>query len=324
MGIFSTYSTGENRVTASFLAVLRSLSLDRIHRVLGALLEQSEFELVSFQNQPSKGAAGVPDAVIQSSCSLLIETKIKRNTANRKQLERHLERFEGATEANCLLLVLTPDTAKPRVFDSINDDRLVWASFAVLDQAIDEMLDDKAEVVSEREAFLLRELQDMLIAEKLIGTANDIVVVPARNAWPEYEKVHAYICQADRPFQPVARMAFYSFGQVYPLVPKILESHNHVEFDPSKQKGKMKTLIDTVLKNTTRKEGTAYKVMFLSAPDSPDTLKLEAPIPNDLTSKTGRPTAFTQNQRYISTERLITAKATSDLVEGYPHIGNRV
>ena len=80
--IFSTYSTGENRVTASFLAVLRSLSLDRIQRLLGALLEQSEFELVRFENQPSKGGSGVPDAIIQSSIRLLIETKTERNGVN--------------------------------------------------------------------------------------------------------------------------------------------------------------------------------------------------------------------------------------------------
>ena len=35
--IFSTYRTGENRVTASILAVLRSLALHRIERLLGAL-----------------------------------------------------------------------------------------------------------------------------------------------------------------------------------------------------------------------------------------------------------------------------------------------
>ena len=64
-----------------------------------------------------------------------------------------------------------------------------------------------------------------------------------------------------------------------------------------------------------RKEGTAYKVIFLSPPDSPDTLRLEAHIPNNLTTKSGRTTAFTQNQRYVSSERLSQAKATSDLVE---------
>ncbi len=44
-------------LTASLLAVLGSLSLGRIERLLAAMLEQSEFELVRFQNQPSKGGA---------------------------------------------------------------------------------------------------------------------------------------------------------------------------------------------------------------------------------------------------------------------------
>ena len=57
--IFSTYSTGENRVTASFLAVLRSLSLDRMQRLIGSLLEQSEFELIRFENQPSRDGVGI-------------------------------------------------------------------------------------------------------------------------------------------------------------------------------------------------------------------------------------------------------------------------
>ncbi len=91
--IFSTYSTGENRVTASIMAVLRSLSLHRIERLLGALLEQPELELVQFENQPARGGEGVPDALILSSCRLLVETKVARNAVNKRQLERHLERL---------------------------------------------------------------------------------------------------------------------------------------------------------------------------------------------------------------------------------------
>lgn len=315
INLFPKYSTRENRVTASFLAVLRSLSLDRIQRILGALLEQSEFELVAFRNQPAKGGVGVPDAIIQSSCRLLVETKIKRNTVRPKQLERHLKRLDGKNESTRLLLVLTPDDTRPRAFDSLPDDRLVWASFAALDQAIDEMLDDKTDVISEREAFLLRELQNMLLTEKLIGGAFDVVVVPARDAWPEYEKYSAYVCQPDRFFQSVSHMAFYSFGQIHPLVPKIQDTHEHVNFVPGKHKGKMGALIDRLLKETTRKEGTAYKVIFLSPLDSQETLKLDAPIPNDLKTKTGRVTAFTQNQRYVASERLKLSKVTSDLVD---------
>ena len=222
--LFSTYRTGENRVTASILAVLQSLSLDRIQRLIGALLEESEFELVKFQNQPAKGGAGVPDAVILSSCRLLTETKIRRHVLKAEQLKLHLERLDQATEAIRLLLVLTPDDAPPALLDTLHDDRLVWSSFAALDQAIDELLADNYEVISEREAFLLRELQSMLMAEGLVTSANDVVVVPARNAWPEYQQYHAYVCQPDRSFQQVTRMAFYAHGR---------HSQNLVQFDPS-------------------------------------------------------------------------------------------
>src|SRR5436190_7325255 len=163
INIFSTYSTGENRVTASILAVLQSLSLQRTQRLIGALLEESEFELVRFENQPAKGAQGVPDASIVSSVRLLIETKIVRNTVDLKQLQQHLKRFEKTSETVKLLLVLTPDDQCPHVVHQLNDQRVVWSSFAALDQAINDLIIDAQEVVSEREEFLLRELQAMLL-----------------------------------------------------------------------------------------------------------------------------------------------------------------
>ena len=312
--IFSTYSTGENRVTASFLAVLRSLSLDRIQRLLGALLEQSEFELVRFENQPAKGGkSSVPDAIIQSSIRLLIETKITRNALNLQQIKYHLERLNETTEATALVLVVTPDDLRPSVLDSLNDRRVAWASFAALDQAIDELLADKYEVVSEREAFLLRELQNMLMAEGLIASETDVVIVAARNAWPEYNEIHAYVCQPNRPFQQVSRVGFYSKGQVYPLVPKILESHEAVEMKMGLYDGALGSLVARLVDEHRRTEGELLKVLMLSAPNSPDTLKLPQPIPNNMKSKTGKGTAFTMGQRYVSSEELLTAKTTSDL-----------
>ena len=228
--IFSTYSTGENRVTASILAVLKSLSLSRIERLIGALLEQPEFELVRFQNQPSKGGKGVPDGEILGSCRILVETKIKRNSVRHAQLQRHLARLKTSKESTRLLLVLTPDQVQPPAFDNVKDrqNQLVWSSFAALDQAIDELLADSSEVVSEREAFLLRELQTMFLEERLISSASEVLVVAARHAWPEYNRCHAYICQPRRAFKPVQRIGFYSKGLLHPLVPRILETHEKV------------------------------------------------------------------------------------------------
>lgn len=311
--IFSTYSTGENRVTASFLAVLRSLSLDRIQRLLGALLEQSEFELVRFQNQPSKDGDGVPDAIIQSSIRLLVETKAERNGVRLPQIERHLARLDDATEATALLLVLTPDDSRPACLNELNDDRVVWTSFALLDQAIDELLDDSQEVVSEREAFLLRELQMMLEAEGLLANPNDIVVVAARSAWQEYNEIHAYVCQPKRSFQQVSRIGFYSKGNIYPLVPWVLETHDNVVMERDTHKGELGVLVNRLLDEGRREEGRSFKVFLLSTPDSSDTLKLPRPIPNDKKSKTGKTTAFTMGQRYVASEALLAAKTTTDL-----------
>lgn len=313
MSIFSTYSTGENRVTSSILAVLRSLSLPRIERILGSLLEQSEFELVRFQNQPSSGGSGVPDAIIQSSIRLLLETKTDRNAVHGAQIERHLARLKESTESTQVLLILTPDEIRPAVLQNFADQKVAWTSFSFLDQAIDEILEDKKEVVSEREAFLLRELQDFLADEDLLTNPNDTVIVAARSAWPEYNDFHAYICQPSRSFQHVSRLGFYSKGVIYPLVPRILESHDEVEMIEGKYSGSLGILVDAIVRGSERLRDERYKVILLSSPNSPDTLKLHAPIPNDKKDKRGKNTAFTMGHRYVKSELLTRATTTLDL-----------
>ena len=50
--IFSSYKTGENRVTASILAVLQSLSLGRLNRLIGALLESRGLKVTFLKLDP--------------------------------------------------------------------------------------------------------------------------------------------------------------------------------------------------------------------------------------------------------------------------------
>jgi hypothetical protein len=311
--IFSTYSSEENRVTSSILAVMKFLSLQRTERLLGAIMEQSEFELVHFQNQPSKGGDGVPDASISSSCQILIETKIKRDTVSPDQLQRHLKRLND-NESEQFLLVLTPDESRPLVIDELQDKRIVWTSFASLDQAIEEILSDNQEIISEREAFLLRHLQIMLVEKNLIGLVNDVVVIPARKAWSEYNETNAYICQAERVFQPVKYLAFYESSQIHRIVPRILEIHDSIVFERGIHKGRLDEVVNSFIESRRREEGGRHKVILLSAPDDSQTQRLDEPIVNDLTSENGRKTAFTQNQRYVSLDRLKKARKTSELV----------
>jgi hypothetical protein len=319
--IFSTYSTGENRVTASILAVLRCLALPRIERILGALMEDADFQLVRFQNQPAQGGKGVPDGEIGCSCRLLLETKLVRNGLNRKQLERHLDRLTSTNEKDRFVLVLTPDDVRPELIKAIKDDRLVWSSFSSLNQAIDELLSDEKnekEVISEREEFLLRELQKMLFAESLVGSSKEVLVIPARHAWPLYNEVHAYICKAGRAFQSVKYLAFYAGNQIHPLIPLIQgQPHDQVVFKRGKNFGRLGELVKQVIGMAEQGSWpygfTVHKVFLLSAPDDPDTVKLDQPIINDITSRSGQRTAFTQNQRYVSLDALRKAKKTSEL-----------
>ena len=41
------------------------------------------------------------------------------------------------------MLVLTPDDVQPDLIAGMKDERLIWTSFAALNQAIDEMLTDE-------------------------------------------------------------------------------------------------------------------------------------------------------------------------------------
>jgi hypothetical protein len=310
--IFSSYKTGENRVTASILAVLQSLALGRTERLLGALLQESEFELLHFENQPGKGGPGVPDAVISGSCRILVETKTTRQAISVEQLSRHLAKLDGQ-ESTQRLLLLTPDEEKPQEVEKLSDIRLAWANFATLDQAIDDALADTRDVISEREAFLLRNLQIMLLEEDLLG-GNQVVVVPARRAWEQYLRLSAYVCQPDRPFQHVEYIAFYAGGAIQPKVPRVLNVFESVPFDPdSDVPPELLPVIRQMVNAGERQPGVSQKVFLLSAPTAPETITLAGPVENDLRAKSGRPVAFTQNQRYVALERLRAARRTSQL-----------
>ena len=146
--------------------------------------------------------------------------------------------------------------------------------------------------------------------------SNDIVVVPARHAWPEYLRCHAYICQPDRSFKTVTHIAFYTGGEIKPVVPRIREVYEHVEFASGAYSGSLGKLVDALLDDpaSLKETGIAYKIMVLSPPEDRTTLTLDRPVTNDLRSKSGRLVAYTQNQRYVSWQQLRTANTTADLV----------
>ena len=352
LGIFSTYRAGENRVTSSLLAVLRSLSIDRMQRIVGAMLGETSTETVLFNNQVAKSEPvkdehgnvktrklkSVPDGEIRASFRLLIETKTKDDKVDLGQLREHLERLNKKDESH-KLVVLTPDTATPAEVVELTrpgeagEGRVVWLSFADLSAAFDEMLDDADEVIGEREAFLVRELQAMFEADGLLDEPANVLVVAASRAWPFYKEHGFYTCQTNRPFRSVGYMAFYADGKIQPQVAKIvypdpIDAYEAVDVvaaadDESDEWlcRKLRELNDAD-PNALARLGTT-KIIRLTPPTTsteaasePGTVKLQKAILNDKKSHAGRTTAFTQKQTYVRLDRLTdkNVESTSDLL----------
>jgi hypothetical protein len=158
-----------------------------------------------------------------------------------------------------------------------------------------------------------------------ISNASDrVVVVAARIALEEYRKYSAYICQPDRAFRDCVRMAFYTQNNIDRHIPKILGHIEAISRDEIERRtdlsesdrARLRTLRNTM--DSAKSEDwnkSLYKIVFLTPTDSPDTLVLPADIANNLTSGSGRGTAFTQGQRYVSLSRLEKGpKTTSELV----------
>ncbi len=249
--LFSRYSQGENRVTASILAVFERISFALVERILQILCEEPNIPLLEIRNQIRlKGAGGVPDGAIQASFAYWIETKVVQNAVNGVQLQEHLKILESSSFAKKRLLVLTPDYEEPQAvkdlksdstlwasFEDLKSDSIVWASFNDLYAAIAEItttaentetgeswLTSNFSPPSEQERFLLRELVQMLLAEGLVnsGKSDAVLIVPARSAIEDYRNFSVYVCQPNRTFQRVEYIGFYHNGMIDRHIAKIL------------------------------------------------------------------------------------------------------
>ena len=247
--LFSRYSQGENRVTASILAVFERISFALVERILQILCEEPNIPLLEIRNQIRlQGAHGVPDGAIQASFAYWIETKVVQNAIGlnhqlpdgrkvNRQINDHfdgLEKLQNTGKKK--LLVLTPDYGEPEAIKNMASDLVVWASFNDLYAAIAEVtatdeswLTSNFSPPSEQERFLLRELVQMLLAEGLVnnGRSDAVLIVPARTAIEDYRNFSVYVCQPNRSFQPVEYMGFYHNGSIDKHIAKIL--HEPVE-----------------------------------------------------------------------------------------------
>ncbi len=320
--LFSTYRTGENRVTASMLAVFERIDASVLERLLAGASEESSLTFVKFANQPTEVEGTVPDAEISASFHYIFEVKTEPNALRGEQLDGHLHRFEGTTYKDERLIVITPDPEQPPIVSERAEQPITWFSFARLNQAIDELLDDRTELISEQARFLLRELQALFEHEGLLDWP-DTVIVAARVAYPEYVRHSAYVCQAGRSFRKgLERMGFYANGAIQREVPKIIEQRDQVIFSAETAAGysasdketerAIGALITELLDDSPRLVGEAYQVFLLSPQEDGRTLLLPSEIRNTTRDSRGKTWAWTLSQRYTSAAALMSGVETTD------------
>lgn len=286
-------------------------------RILQALLDDNDFRLVRFQNQPS-GIESRPDGIIETSPSIWIETKTSENAVDHNQIARHLKNLHGKQK----LLLLTPDDDRPT---QLHED-VAWSNFIRLAKAIHATLNDENEPASDKEAFLLRELIRLLREQGLlVSSKKRVLVFPAPDAWPMYEALHVYRRSTGRSFRKSTYLGFYANGEIKPVVPKIkseiksIDLRNQDAIDELDEEQRwyaqeLREKIDNIdNKDWWRAFGQPFHLMFLSGPDDEETVKLRNPVRNDKRSRSGKGTAFTQSFTYVNLDKLKVAGTTGDL-----------
>lgn len=310
-------------MTSSIVAVFERIGLSLLEDLLAAASGESALQMVAFTNQPAGHGASIPDARISARFSYWFEVKTARNAVREHQLREHLKSLEAAG-SNERLFVVTPDATEPAVLAEISDPRVVWFSFAALSDAIDSALADPTAIVSEQATFLLRELQALLAEDGLIDN-DDVVIVAARDAYTEYLRHAAYVCQPGRSFRDgLTHMGFYTRGAIQSEIPEILYREDDVTFtsdevarrsDGSANDQRVGELIDLLLRDSPRQQGVAYQLFLLTPPGDSSTVHLVDTIVNDTVAASGRHWAWTMGQRYVSLALLTASNVrhTSDL-----------
>ena len=152
-----------------------------------------------------------------------------------------------------------------------------------------------------------------------------VVIIPARKAIIDYARYSCYICQPRRTFKISSHLGFYYQNKIDKTIPAILgyideiilknlnansEITNTIAKEETFQR--LIKLKDDLQKQRDYRLDEDQKVVILTEPNDERTTVLSDDIRNDKTSESGRIVAFTQNQRYVSLEKLKTASTTTE------------
>lgn len=300
VSVFGEYQQLENRVTAAFLQICKVGGEDFIRFLTNKLniqLPSSEIEIHS----QIKGTETVPDGLLESNFSfkLYVESKIKPNTVNLRQLLGHQKQI---VNNNDFLLYLTPDDIKPPILEKTH-----WASWLQIINTFNDYLQTSQSDNKQLLEFLVLHFNTLLDNNNLLGYTwdlnNENVIIVA-GSWAEGVALNYnyYICQNKRSFKSARFLAFYNNNQIRHVF-EILETPQddvNLLLIPE--------FINYIQEAEPNYSGDLRKVFKLKL------FQDIGPIINDKIDKNGNPCPFTYGQpRYTTLPVLQKTTRTSQL-----------
>ncbi len=300
ISIFGEYKQAENRVTAAFLQICKIGGEDFIRFLTNCLNIQLPSSEIAIRSQ-AKIEESVPDGLLESDFSfrLFVESKIKPNSIDEKQLKGHKNKIKSKAD---FLIYLTPDDTKPDSLIDIN-----WANWISVINIFNDYLQSIQSDNKQLLEFLIEHFNTLLVNLNLLGANwdldNDNVIIVA-GSWAEGVALNYnfYACQNKRSFRSAKYIAFYNNNQIRHIF-EIVDS----------------PIDDCVLTNQPELDKYLKNVEPEYSGDVRKYFKLKlyrdiGPVINDKVDKNGNLCPFTYGQpRYTKLNILECATSTSQL-----------
>jgi len=156
--------------------------------------------------------------------------------------------------------------------------------------------------------------------------SDDVLIIPAGFGLEEYNLFGLYICQPNRKFKATKYIGFYKNNRIEKVIPEILGYIENINlkrdkieinniFSEEKNKEEIINRLNAIKQKLPNKEryDENHKILVLSLFEDERTKFLPDYILNDKKSEKGKIVAFVQNQTYVSYNKIVKAKNTSEL-----------
>jgi len=312
--VFGNYSKTEDKVTAALLQILKVGGTEFISNFIGKIddieFPSNEINIVT----QTKENHNIYDGLLECDFSfrVLIESKIKNENVNKKQLEGLIENAKSAP--NSYIIYITTDNKKPEELEKKSNEveQLFWLNWAgVMEILKDEDIRPKSEILP----FLINEFEKLIDNLKLIDTPeNRVQIAAGSRAEPIAKEYFFYACQNNRGRKESDYLAFYKKNAIKTLF-KIDDVENDKDLrEIAKNNDKVRQYLDEKEPNYQGDKRQFYKLREVTVKDL-ESLKIEeVPVINIVHETRGRGKAYTMGAfRYTTINKFIKAKTTEEL-----------